>query len=159
MKKLGIILMATLVSTVTLADKIGYVNSQEIFARYSQTKIIQEKLNKELARLEKEVKQKEIALQKNELELKAKGNVTEAEKKQFQAKVEAFQKFVRDSQTKLGRERDMRMEEIEGIMINAISSVAKSGKYDYVLEAGAIKFGGKNITNDVLKAMESANRE
>ena len=137
------------------AEKIGFVNSQEAFSKYSQTKVIQENLTKEKNRLENEIKQKEVALQKSQLELQSKGNkLTDKEKQDFQKQVEAFQKFVRDSQTKLSKEEYTRMQEIEKTMNSAIDSVAKAGKYDYILEAGAVKFGGTDVTADVIKAME-----
>ena len=150
MKKVAITLMALTLSVSALAEKIGFVNSQEAFAKYSQTKVIQENLNKEKNRLENEIKQ---------LELQSKGDkITDKEKQEFQKQVEAFQKFVRDSQTKLSKEEYTRMQEIEKTMSTAIQSVAKAGKYDYVLEAGAVKFGGTDITADVLKAMEKAKK-
>jgi outer membrane protein len=159
MKKVAITLMALTLSVSALAEKIGFVNSQEAFAKYSQTKVIQENLNKEKNRLENEIKQKEVALQKAQLELQSKGDkITDKEKQEFQKQVEAFQKFVRDSQTKLSKEEYTRMQEIEKTMSTAIQSVAKAGKYDYVLEAGAVKFGGTDITADVLKAMEKAKK-
>lgn len=155
MKKLAITMMALTLSVSALAEKIGFVNSQEAFSKYSQTKVIQENLNKEKNRLENEIKQKEVTLQKSQLELQSKGNkLTDKEKQDFQKQVEAFQKFVRDSQTKLSKEEYTRMQEIEKTMNSAIDSVAKSGKYDYILEAGAVKFGGTDVTADVIKAME-----
>lgn len=155
MKKIVITIMALTLSASVLAEKIGYVNSQEAFSKYSQTKLIQENLNKEKDRLENEIKQKEVVLQKTQLELQSKGNkLTDKEKQDFQKQVETFQKFVRDSQTKLSKEEYTRMQEIEKTMNSAIQSVAKAGKYDYVLEAGAVKFGGTDITADVLKTME-----
>lgn len=155
MKKLAITIMALTLSVSALAEKIGYVNSQEAFSKYSQTKVIQENLNKEKNRLENEIKQKEVALQKAQLELQSKGDkITDKEKQDFQKQVEAFQKFVRDSQTKLSKEEYTRMQEIEKTMNTAIDSVAKAGKYDYILEAGAVKFGGTDVTADVIKAME-----
>ena len=155
MKKLAITMMALTLSVSALAEKIGFVNSQEAFSKYSQTKVIQENLNKEKNRLENEIKQKEVTLQKSQLELQSKGNkLTDKEKQDFQKQVEAFQKFVRDSQTKLSKEKYTRMQEIEKTMNSAIDSVAKAGKYDYILEAGAVKFGGTDVTADVIKAME-----
>ncbi|MBM6821923.1 OmpH family outer membrane protein [Fusobacterium mortiferum] len=155
MKKLAITMMALTLSVSALAEKIGFVNSQEAFSKYSQTKVIQENLNKEKNRLENEIKQKEVTLQKSQLELQSKGNkLTDKEKQDFQKQVEAFQKFVRDSQTKLSKEEYTRMQEIEKTMNSAIDSVAKTGKYDYILEAGAVKFGGTDVTADVIKAME-----
>lgn len=66
----------------------------------------------------------------------------------------AFQKFIQDSQTKLSKEEFTRFQAIETTMNNAISEVAKAGKYDYVFEAGAVKFGGENITDKVISTME-----
>ena len=68
--------------------------------------------------------------------------------------VKAFQKFIQDSQTKLSKEEFTRFQAIETTMNNAISEVAKAGKYDYVFEAGAVKFGGENITDKVISTME-----
>ncbi|MGY0393934.1 MULTISPECIES: OmpH family outer membrane protein [unclassified Fusobacterium] len=159
MKKIMITIMALSLSASVLAEKIGYVNSQEAFSKYSQTKTIQENLNKEKNRLENEIKQKEVALQKAQLELQSKGNkITDKEKEGFQKQVEAFQKFVRDSQAKLSKEEYTRMQEIDRAMQSAIDSVAKAEKYDYILEAGAVKFGGKDITADVIKAMEKSKK-
>lgn len=155
MKKILIPAMALMFSVSAFAMKVGYVNSQEAFAKFSQTKTVQENLNKEKTRLENEIKQKEVALQKAQLELQAKGTkVTDKEKTAFEGQVKAFQKFIQDSQTKLSKEEFTRFQAIETTMNNAISEVAKAGKYDYVFEAGAVKFGGENITDKVISTME-----
>lgn len=155
MKKLAILALVASISTSALAVKIGYVNSEDVFRQYSKTKVLQENLTKEKDKLEGEIKKKEVTLQKMQVELQAKGNaVTDAEKKKFQGEVEAFQKFIRDSQTKLGKEEMTRLQEIEKALNDAITSVAKAGKYDYVLEAGAVKFGGEDLTSKVLSEIE-----
>lgn len=41
-------------------------------------------------------------------------------------------------------------------MDKAISKVAKNKKLDYILESGAVKFGGVNVTKDVLIEMEKS---
>lgn len=95
MKRISVLLIGLALSSSAFAVKMGYVNSQELFSKYSQTKIIQENLNKEKSRLENELKQKEISLQKMQVELQGKGAAaTEQEKKSFQAKVDEFQKLV-----------------------------------------------------------------
>ena len=86
--------------------------------------------------------------------LKKEQKVTDAEKKNFENKVKALDKFVRDSQMKLEKERSARLQEVESTMRKAIDKVAKADKYDYVLEAGAVKFGGTDITAKVLQEME-----
>lgn len=155
MKKIMIATIAVLASASVFADKIGFVNTQEAFFNYSKTKAIQENLSKEKDRIENQIKQKEVVLQKAQLELQAKGDkITDKEKNAFQNQVNDFQKFIRDAQTKLGKEEYTRMQEIDKIMTKAIEKVAKNGKYDYILEAGAVKYGGKDVTPDVLKEME-----
>ena len=52
MKKIAIIAMLAAVSTSAFALKVGYVNSQELFAKYSQTKVIRDNLTKEKQTLE-----------------------------------------------------------------------------------------------------------
>lgn len=155
MKKLLIPAMALVISASAFAMKVGYVNSQEAFSKFSQTKTVQENLNKEKTRLENEIKQKEVALQKAQLELQAKGaKVTDKEKTAFESQVKAFQKFIQDSQTKLSKEEFTRFQAIETTMNTAIAEVAKAGKYDYIFEAGAVKFGGENVTTQVITTME-----
>ena len=155
MKKLMITAAAILMSASVFAEKIGYVNSQEAFMKYSKTKVVQENLVKQKDKLENQIREKEVVLQKAQLELQSKGKkVTKEEKQNFQKKVDSFQKFVRDSETKLSKEQFTRMQEIDATMNKAIKTVAKDGKYDYILEAGALKYGGTDITGDVLKEME-----
>ncbi|QNM15654.1 MULTISPECIES: OmpH family outer membrane protein [Fusobacterium] len=155
MRKMMITAVALLASVSVFADKVGFVNSQEAFMKYSKTQTIQENLAKEKERLENQIKQKEVVLQKSQLELQSKGDkLTDKEKQAFQKQVDEFQKFVRDSQTKLSKEEYSRMQEIDKTMSKAIDSVAKSGKYDYILEAGAVRYGGTDVTSAVIKEME-----
>ena len=69
-------------------------------------------------------------------------------------KIKMLEKFVKDSQIKLNKERATRVAEIEKTMEKAIDKVAKAEKADYILEAGAVKFGGTDITAKVLQEME-----
>ena len=155
MKKLSILALATVMSATAFASKIGVVNSQELFYKYSKTKVIEANLKKQGASLDNTLNQKQVELKKLQLELQAKGNkITDAEKKNFEDKVNALNKFVKDSQMKLEKERNISLQAIDKTMHNAINKIAKSGKYDYVLEAGAVKFGGTDITDKVLAEME-----
>ncbi len=155
MKKIAILALSMAMSVSALAIKVGYLNTEEVFQKYSQTKILQTNLNKEKTRLETEIKKKEVVLQKMQVELQSKGDkVTDSEKKQFEEEVKKFQKFVKDSQTKLGKEEMTRLQEIEATINNSVIKVAKTDKYDYILEAGAVKFGGENVTSKVLTEME-----
>ena len=155
MKKLSVLALAAVMSASAFAAKVGVVNTQELFYKYSKTKVIEQNLKKQGASLDNTLNQKQVELKKLQLELQAKGSkVTDAEKKAFEDKVKALDKFVRDAQMKLEKERNTRLQEVENTMENAINKVAKADKYDYVLEAGAVKFGGTDITAKVLQEME-----
>ncbi len=58
MRKMMITAVALLASVSVFADKVGFVNSQEAFMKYSKTQTIQENLAKEKERLENQIKQK-----------------------------------------------------------------------------------------------------
>ena len=157
MKKLSVLALAAVMSASAFAAKVGVVNTQELFFKYSKTKVIEQNLKKQGASLDNTLNQKQVELKKLQLELQAKGSkVTDAEKKAFEDKVKALDKFVRDAQMKLEKERNTRLQEVENTMKNAINKVAKADKYDYVLEAGAVKFGGTDITAKVLQEMEKS---
>lgn len=160
MRKLSALALLATMSLSALSATIGYVNTQEVFRGYSQTKIIQTNLDKERNRLEDEIKKKELVLQKNQVELQSKGaKVTAEEKTKFQKDVEVFQKFVKDSQIKLNKEERARLQEIETNINSAVQQVAKEGKYEYILEGGAVKFGGENVTSKVLAIMEKSTKK
>lgn len=155
MKKLVLIAMISAISTSALALEIGVVNSQELFLKYSKTKLIDESLQKQGAALDNELKQKQVELKKLEVELNSKGDaVTDKDKKVYNDKMKMLEKFINDSRDKMLAERDTKLSEVEATMNKAISKIAKNKKVDYVLEAGAVRFGGKNLTEEVLAEME-----
>nr|WP_307774894.1 OmpH family outer membrane protein [uncultured Cetobacterium sp.] len=159
MKKLSMLAILATLSTSAFALKVGYVNTQELFGRYSQTKVVRENLNTQKKKMETDLQKQEVELQKLQVELQSKGSkVTPDEKKAFENKVAAFQKKVRESQMKLSGEENKKMQEIDRLINISIQNVARSGKYDYVLEQGAIKFGGENITPKVLEVMEKSKK-
>lgn len=155
MKKISVLALAVVMSATAFADKVGVVNTQELFFKYSKTKVIEQNLKKQGAALDNTLNQKQVELKKMQVELQSKGEkVTDAEKKAFEDKVKALDKFVRDSQMKLEKEKNIRIQEVEKTMNASIAKVAKAGKYDYVLETGAVKYGGTDITDKVLQEME-----
>lgn len=159
MKRLTLLALLATFSTSAFALKVGYVNTQELFARYSQTKTIQQELSNKKKELEQKIQAKGLELQKLEIDLKGKGaSVTDADKKAYEKKVEEFQKTVRDSQMKLNQEEAKRMQEIDRLINLSIQNVARSDKYDYVIEQGALKFGGENVTQKVLNVMERSKK-
>ena len=155
MKKLSVLALAAVMSVTAFADKVGVVNTQELFFKYSKTKVIEENLKKQGAALDNTLNQKQVELKKMQVELQSKGaKVTPAQKKPSEHKLTPLDNFVRDSQKKLEKEKNIRIQEVEKTMNASIAKVAKAEKFDYVLEVGAVKYGGTDITAKVLQEME-----
>ena len=155
MKKL-LLIASILLATSAFAEKIGVVDSQKAFFQFSETKKAQQALEGQAKKVENEARQKEVALQKEFVSLQAKGDkLTDAEKKAFEKKSQDFQAFLNASQDKLNKEQMTKLKRIEDIYEKAVKKVAAEGKYDYVFEADALKVGGEDITDKVLKQMEA----
>ena len=155
MKKL-LLIASVLLATSAFADKIGVVDSQRAFFQFSETKKAQQALEGQAKKVENEARQREVALQKEFVSLQAKGDkLTDAEKKAFEKKSQDFQSFLNASQNNLNKEQMTKLKRIEDIYEKAVKKVAADGKYDYVFEAEALKVGGEDITDKVLKQMEA----
>ena len=155
MKKL-LLIASVLLATSAFADKVGVVDSQKAFFQFSETKKAQQALEGQAKKVENEARQKEVALQKEFVSLQAKGDkLTDAEKKAFEKKSQDFQSFLNASQNNLNKEQMTKLKRIEDIYEKAVKKVAADGKYDYVFEAEALKVGGEDITDKVLKQMEA----
>lgn len=159
MKKLAVLALAATMSVSAFAVKIGVVNTQEVFAKYSGTKKVQQELVKEKDKLEADIRTKEIELQKLGIELQGKGaKVTDAEKESYNKQAQSLESFVRSAQQQLSQKEYQSFESIRTNIDASVQSIAKKNKYDYVLEAGAVKFGGTDITQDVIKMMENTKK-
>lgn len=159
MKKLAVLALAVTMSVSAFAVKIGVVSTQEVFAKYSGTQKVQDELVKEKDKLENDIRSKEVELQKLGIELQGKGpNVTDAEKQSYNKQAEALDAFVKNAQRNLSQKEYEKMTAIQTTIDASIQSIATQKKFDYVLEAGAVKFGGQDITQEVLKRMESSKK-
>ena len=148
MKKL-LLIASVLFATSAFAEKVGVVDSQRAFFQFSETKKAQQSLESQAKKVENEARQKEVALQ-------AKGDkLTDAEKKAFEKKSQDFQAFLNSSQDKLNKDQMAKLKRIEDVYVKALKKVAADGKYDYIFEAEALKIGGEDITDRVLKEMET----
>ena len=155
MKKL-LLIASVLLATSAFAEKVGVVDSQRAFFQFSETKKAQQALEGQAKKVENEARQREVALQKEFVSLQAKGDkLTDAEKKAFEKKSQDFQSFLNASQNNLNKEQMTKLKRIEDIYEKAVKKVAADGKYDYVFEAEALKVGGEDITDKVLKQMEA----
>lgn len=158
MKKMLILVMALVIS-VSIFATTAVVDTQQVFRGYSKTKIAETKLQSEKTKLEGQLAIKAKNLQKIADELNAKGDkVTVVEKDKFQKQQTEFSKERQALQTKLGALEQEEMGSIQKEILSAVKRVAAQKKYDLVVEKGAVLYGGKDITIDVLKTLESSKK-
>ncbi|MBS9775742.1 MAG: OmpH family outer membrane protein [Fusobacterium sp.] len=154
MKKL-LIVASLLLATSAFAEKIGVIDTQKVVSNYSGALTAQKSLEAEAQRLDNQLKQKEIALQKEQISLEKKGDkLTAADKKAFEKKVQDFQKYVANSREKFGKTQFSKLEKIDNILNKAVEKVAKDGGYDFIYEKSAVRFGGEDVTDKVAKEIE-----
>jgi len=153
-------------ATVARAElKIGFINSERIFAEYEGTKEAQEKFNKEVAKWEQEAteRQKEMKDLKDQLEKQSLLLSSERKKEledKLQAKMVEYQKFL---QEKFGQEGEAlkKNEDLTRPIVDKINKIleqiAKAENYDYIFDArvGGLVYAkpGYDLTERVLAAL------
>ena len=75
--------------------------------------------------------------------------------KSFEKKSQDFQSFLNSASDRLNKEQMAKLKRIEDVYVKALKKVAAEGKYDYIFEADALRVGGEDITDKVLKQMEA----
>jgi outer membrane protein len=137
------VLGMAVLSMVWAELKIGYINSEKIFAEYQGTKDAQAKFNKEVAKWEQEAteRQKEIKESKEQLEkqslLLSDERKKEIEDKLRQKMVE-YQEFLQNKFGQKGEALEKNEELTKPILdkINKIiEKIAQEDKYDYIFDA------------------------
>lgn len=155
MKKL-VLAASILMAASAFAEKIGVLDTQAVVANFSETKKAQQSLETQAKKIENEARQKEVILEKEQVALAAKGDkLTDKERQAFEKRVQEFQTFIQTSQQKLEKEQFDKLKKIDEVLTKAVNKIAKDEKFDYILERGAVLHGGEDITNKVLKTMET----
>lgn len=160
---IGITLLA---STTSFAEmKLGYINSEAIFAEYEGTKAAQEKFNKEVAVWEQDAtkKQQEIKVLKDQIDkqsLLLSADRKKALEDSLNQKMVNYQKFL---QEKFGQKGEalVKNEELTKPIIEKINKIiekiAKDENYDYIFDAraGGIVYAKKayDLNQRVLEAL------
>jgi outer membrane protein len=158
-KKILTLVMAISMSASIFATKIATISTQKVFQGYSKAQVAKTKLEDEKIKLEGQLGVKFKSLEKIEKELIAKGDkVTEAEADKYKKQKTEFMKERQALQQKLGRLEYEEMGPIQTEIKSAINQVARKNKYEIVIEEGAVLYGGKDITAEVLESLENSNK-
>lgn len=159
MKKILVIAFLLSISALSFSMKVGTVDSQLIMRKYSATQAATKMLNSEKDKMQKDVDVKAKELEKLSSELKTKGDkITKEDKENYMKQEKAFKQYYQMLQQNLEQLKYKEYSKISSDIDTAIKQVAQKGKYDYVFEAGAVKFGGEDISEKVLNFLEKSEK-
>ncbi len=154
----GVALLLAVGLTVPAQAKIGIVDTNKVVKEYDRTKDAQTRLEKEFEDRKNELKKMNDKLEKQQEELNAKkGIVPEKQynslKTKFDDDQEAFREKYKDIQaTFMKKQRDL-MESIVNDIKEIVGQIAKTDKYDAVLDKEVVLYGGDDLTYKVLDAL------
>lgn len=138
---LGVMIMVA--TSAQAAEKYGVVDLDTVINKYSKTKIANdsiEKQEKDIQTFAMEAKKKMATartLEKKELETKY--------TKELQTKITTLQKNKKDQIAAIRKDID-----------KAIESVGKNGQYSIIMPNTSVLYGGTDVTEDVIKMLNSA---
>ncbi|MBN1130901.1 MAG: OmpH family outer membrane protein [Chitinispirillaceae bacterium] len=142
---ISVVALCVAAAGVSAEMKIGYINSEQIFAKYEGTKEAQEKFNKEVAKWEQEAskKQKDIKDMKDQLDKQSLLLSNERKREiedSLRQKMALYEKFL---QEKFGQKGEAltKNEELTKPIIDKINKIlekiAKEENYDFIFDARA----------------------
>lgn len=138
-KYLLITLLLFSVGEVFAEDKIAVVDLQQLVSNSSQVKQLKQEHSKKLAELDKIIvnARGEIANEKDQAKILL---LEDKYMKEFNTKKEALE-----------RDYNNRLSAIEKNIKTEISKKAQNDDYDYVFAKSVVLYGGKDITNELIK--------
>lgn len=125
------------------AEVIGIVDFDKIVDSYSRVQVVSDEISDKYAEIQKYTLDKEREYKKLTTPVERK-NFEEATAKELARRQEAYMRL-----------KERKEAEIDATIKNAIKSVAMANKIDTVVEASVIFFGGIDITDKVVKALNS----
>lgn len=141
-KLLGIsVLAVSLMFGVASAEVIGVVDFDKVIDNYSRVKTVTDEISDKFAELER------FKLDKTR---EYKKLSTPLEKKNFE---DATEKELIRRQEALLKLKEKKESEIDSLIKNTIKQVAMTNKIDTVVEQSVVFFGGVDITDNVIKAL------
>ncbi len=163
-------LFALMIATAVQAEmKMGYINSEAIFAEYEGTKEAQNKFNKEVAVWEQEASKKQQEIKSLKEQIDKQSLLLSAERKKaledsLNQKMITYQKFLQEKFGKDGialkKNEELTKPIIEKIN-RIIEKIAKEENYDYIFDAraGGIVYAKKvyDLNQRVLEALNKEN--
>ena len=139
------LLLAFCLVTPAFAYTTGSINYREVMMNYSKAKAAQSEIEDRANELQRFLLDKEKDFKKIESPIQKK-TFEEQTAKAFAQKQDAYQKF------KLRKEK-----EIDDAIVAAIKTVAIENKVDSVVDARVMFFGAVDLTDKVIKKLNTGN--
>ena len=145
MKKLLSLAVLTLAFSFSCANAevVGVVDFDKVIGNYSKVKSWSDEMSDKYAEIQRYTLDKEREYKKLTTPIERK-NFEEATARDLQRKQEAYMKLKERKET-----------EIDNAIKNAVKQVAIENKIDTVVEKSVVFFGGVDITDKVVKALNS----
>lgn len=158
----GVALMLAMAAVGAHAQesKIGYINTQRITAESAPAKAAQIKLEQEFAKRQKELTDQQQALktmsEKFERDAPTLAETQRvARQKEFAEQSRDFQRKQREFQEDLNGRRNEELQQVLDKANKAVKQVADAEKYDLVIQEVVYSNGRHDITEKVLKILNS----
>ena len=140
---LGAILFSTVFCLSANAEVVGIVDFDKVVDSYSRVQAVTDEISDKQAEIQKYMLDKEREYKKLSTPVERK-NFEEVTAKELARRQEAFL-----------RVKERKEAEIDTAIKNAIKSTAIANKIDTVVDSSVVFFGGIDITDKVVKALNS----
>ncbi|KTF13507.1 MULTISPECIES: OmpH family outer membrane protein [unclassified Pseudoalteromonas] len=167
-KSSAIALLATLMmgtSASAFAHKVGIVDMQEIYKQIPQMAKVEQTLQAEFAERRQEIEklQGDIRFEAEKFKRES-TTMSQAQKDALREKVEGMQKNLAEKGRPLEQEIKMRQNQelakVQKLIIDAIQTVAKDGKYDEVkVKDTTVYFNPKTVSDLSEKVVEKVSKQ
>lgn len=158
-------LLAVLLSTAAWAEdsKTGYINTQRITTESGPAKLAQAKLEQEFSKRQKELADMQVSLKSfGEKFDRDAPTLTESQRatrqKEFAEMTRDFQRKQREFQEDLNGRRNEELQQVLDKANKAVKQVAEAEKYDLVIQEVVYSNAKHDITDKVLKLLNSGSK-
>jgi outer membrane protein len=159
----GVLLAAVSAPAWAQDSKIGYINTQLITSTSAPAKAAQAKLEQEFSKRQKELSDQQNTLKGLSDKFERDGpTLTEAQRaarqREFAEQSRDFQRKQREFQEDLNSRRNEELQQVLDKANKAVKQVAESEKYDFVIQEVVFTNGKNDITEKVLKILNTASK-
>ncbi len=137
------VLAASFLFSGAMAEIVGVVDFDEVVDNYSRVKTVSDEISDKYAEIQRYSLDKEREYKKITTPIERK-NFEDNVSKEMNRKQEAYLKL-----------KERKEAEIDTAIRNAVKQVAIANKIDTVVEKSVVFFGGVDITDKVIKALNS----